>query len=235
MKPKLGLARIISRRDQSIRPIGGAVNVATIGVRTQAGGGPARETPTDEQLVAQALEGGRGAFESLVRRHQRPLVNHLYRQIGRKEHSRDLAQEVFLKVYLSLGSFDPAYRFKTWLYRIASNCAIDYLRKKKPSTCSLHPDARDDRSAGLDATLAGNDPTPHDVLRLRELTDRLETAVHRLPSDFRQLILLRHRQHCRYDEIARITELPLGTVKNRIFRARELLRVDLADLLSREC
>lgn len=188
----------------------------------------------DEVLVARALEGRREAFEMLVRRHRRALVNHLYRQIGRQEAARDLAQEVFLKVYLSLRSFDPAYRFKTWLYRIASNSAIDYLRKKRPATCSLPGWGADEPFAGLDAALAGNDPTPHDMLRLRELQRRLEVAVQRLPDDFRQLILLRHRQHCRYDEIARITELPLGTVKNRIFRARELLRGELADLLGPE-
>jgi RNA polymerase sigma-70 factor (ECF subfamily) len=188
----------------------------------------------DEQLVAWAIDGQRGAFETLVRRHRRALVNHLYRQVGAQEAARDLAQEVFLKVYLSLSSFDPSYRFKTWLYRIASNCAIDHLRKKRPATCSLDRDASDERGSRLDATVAGNGPTPHDMLRLRELQRRLELAVQRLPDDFRQLILLRHRQYCRYDEIARITELPIGTVKNHIFRARELLRGELADLLGRE-
>ena len=200
--------------------------------RSQAAGRDA--TCKDEQLVDWALKGQRRAFETLVRRHRRALVNHLYRQVGRQEAARDLAQEVFLKVYVSLSSFDPTYRFKTWLYRIASNCAIDHLRKKQPATCSLHSDANDERFAGLDTALAGNDPTPHDVLRLRELQVRLEGAIQRLPDNFRQLILLRHRQHCRYDEIARITELPIGTVKNRIFRARELLRGELADLLGRE-
>lgn len=189
---------------------------------------------TDEQLVARALAGARQAFETLVRRHRRPLVNYLFRQVGRQEAARDLAQEVFLKVYLSLASFDPQYRFKTWLYRIASNSAIDHLRKKNPATCSLHPDSREDGAPGLDATLAANGPTPHDALRLRELEGRLEVAVRRLPPDFRQLILLRHRHHCRYDEIARIRELPIGTVKNRIFRAREILRGELADLLGPE-
>jgi RNA polymerase sigma-70 factor (ECF subfamily) len=189
---------------------------------------------SDEQLVAWALKGERGAFEKLVRRHQRPLVNHLYRQIGNQEIARDLAQEVFLKVYQSLARFDPSYRFKTWLYRIASNSAIDHLRKKRPTTCSIHGDDREERGGGLDSTLAGNEPTPDDVLRVRELQDRLETAVSHLPPEFRQLILLRHRQFCRYDEIARITELPLGTVKNRIFRARELLRGELSDLLGGE-
>jgi RNA polymerase sigma-70 factor (ECF subfamily) len=190
--------------------------------------------PSDETLVAEALVGDRRAFERLVRRHQRPLVNHLFRQIGRRENALDLAQEVFLKVYLSLSSFDPAYRFTTWLYRIASNCAIDHLRKKKPQTCSLSAETPDERGWGLAMNLAGNDPTPHEILRLRELQVRLEDAVQSLPPDFRQLILLRHRQHCRYDEIARIADLPLGTVKNRIFRAREMLRGQLGDLLGTE-
>jgi RNA polymerase sigma-70 factor (ECF subfamily) len=141
---------------------------------------------------------------------------------------------VFLKVYLSLATFDPSYRFTTWLYRIASNCAIDHLRKRRPATLSFHAEPAEDGAAGPDATVAGHEPTPHDALRLRELQERLERAIAALPPEFRQLILLRHRLHCRYDEIARITDLPLGTVKNRIFRAREILRRSLADLLPEE-
>ena len=190
--------------------------------------------PTDEQLVVAALAGERRAFEQLVRRHQRALVNHIYRHTNQREGALDLAQEVFLKVYQSLSSFDPKYRFTTWLYRIASNCAIDFLRKKQPQTCSLHTDPSQDRGEGPARTLADTEPTPHDVLRLRELKHRLETAVQNLPVDYRQLILLRHRQLCRYDEIARITQLPIGTVKNRIFRAREMLRNELKDVLEIE-
>lgn len=186
---------------------------------------------TDEILVARSLEGDRAAFARLVDRHQRPLVNHLYRQCGRRETALDLAQEVFLKVYLSLASFDPRYRFTTWLYRIASNCAIDHMRKRRPQTCSMTGNGRGEPGREQDLDVANDGPTPHDLLRLRELERRLELAVSVLPSDFRQLILLRHRLHCRYDEIARITDLPLGTVKNRIFRAREMLRHELADVL----
>ena len=131
--------------------------------------------PTDEQLVAAALAGERRAFEQLVRRHQRALVNHIYRHTNQRDGALDLAQEVFLKVYQSLSSFDPKYRFTTWLYRIASNCAIDFLRKKQPQTCSLHTDPSQDRGEGPARTLADTEPTPHDVLRLRELKHRLET------------------------------------------------------------
>jgi len=196
--------------------------------------GELRDGQSDEQLVEASLAGDRRAFETLVRRHQRPLVNHIYRLTGRREGALDLAQEVFLKVYQSLSSFDPKYRFTTWLYRIASNCAIDHLRKKQPLTCSIHPPSREDTGEGPERTLAGNEPTPHDMLRLRELKGRLETAVSQLPPEYRQLILLRHRQMCRYDEIARIARLPIGTVKNRIFRAREMLRADLRDVLETE-
>lgn len=189
---------------------------------------------SDEALVEATLAGAPDAFETLVRRHRRGLVSHIFRQVGHREMALDLAQDVFLKVYLSLSSFDPRYRFTTWLYRIGSNCAIDHLRRKQPRTCPFAPDAEEDRARDVERTFAGSDPTPHEMLRYRELQRRLEVAVGNLPPDYRQLILLRHRQHCRYDEIARITSLPIGTVKNRIFRAREMLRHELGDLLSSE-
>ncbi len=192
--------------------------------------GPA-ESLSDEALVAQTLGGRRECFEVLVRRHERPLLNYLHRLAGRRDGAMDLAQEVFIKVYLSLASFDPRYRFTTWLYRIASNCAIDQMRKKQPRTCSLGPSREDGVGAAAEGQIQGSDPNPDDILRARELEQRLEKAIARLPLAYRQLILLRHRQHCRYDEIARITRLPIGTVKNRIFRAREILKAELADLL----
>ncbi|MBD3867108.1 MAG: sigma-70 family RNA polymerase sigma factor [Acidobacteria bacterium] len=190
---------------------------------------------TDETLVHRCLNGNRSAFEKLVRRHQKGLVNHLYRLTGQPDTARDLAQEVFIKVYTSLGTFDPRYRFTTWMYRIASNCAIDHLRKRRPQTCSLTVQAAesDDRSQS-DREFAGTEPTPHQMLRCREIQERLEASVEALPSSYRQLILLRHQKHCRYDEIARITGLPIGTVKNRIFRAREILRSQLSDILEAE-
>jgi len=184
--------------------------------------------------VGRALGGDREAFEALVRRHQRALVSHLYRITGQREAALDLAQEVFLKVYVSLSSYDSRFRFTTWLYRIASNCAIDLLRRKEPRTCHLPGEAADDSTDAAPGSLAGHEPTPHEMLSARELQARLEAAIRRLPTEYRQLILLRHRQHCRYDEIARITNLPLGTVKNRIFRAREVLRRDLGDVLEKE-
>jgi RNA polymerase sigma-70 factor (ECF subfamily) len=184
----------------------------------------------DEQLIDQALAGDRDAFGALVLRHERGLVNYIFRLVGSRDLAMDLAQETFLKVFVSLESFDPRYRFTTWLYRIASNGAIDHLRRKQPRTLSLSQPSGDDEGQAA-PVIAGHDPTPDEMLRLRELEVRLDEAIAELPVGYRQLIVLRHRQHCRYDEIARIAQLPLGTVKNRIFRAREILRGRLADLL----
>lgn len=192
---------------------------------------PACPPLPDEALVERSLDGDRDAFEALVRRHQRGVVNYIYRLTGLRDGAADLAQEVFLKVYLSLASFDPRYRFATWLYRIASNCAIDQLRRRQVRTLSLSEPADGSDDGPPPPTPAGTDPDPHDVMRLRELEARLDRAIAELPTAYRQLILLRHRHHQRYDEIARITGLPLGTVKNRIFRARGILRARLADLV----
>jgi RNA polymerase sigma-70 factor (ECF subfamily) len=187
----------------------------------------------DERLVDETLAGDRDAFGALVLRHQRGLVNYIYRLVGSRDVATDLSQEVFLKVFVSLHAFDPRYRFTTWLYRIASNGAIDHLRRRHPRTLSLSQPPAGDESLAAPA-IAGSDPSPDDVLRGREMASRISEAIAELPIAYRQLILLRHRQNCRYDEIARITRLPLGTVKNRIFRAREILRARLADVLGPE-
>jgi RNA polymerase sigma-70 factor (ECF subfamily) len=168
-----------------------------------------------------------------VRRHQKPLLNYLYRLTGARDGAMDLAQEVFIKVYVSLSSFDPRFRFTTWLYRIASNCAIDQMRKKQLRTYAIEPVPGEGERISAEDGMCGRDPTPDEVLRLREIERRLDEAIAALPVAYRQLILLRHKQHCRYDEIARITRLPIGTVKNRIFRAREMLKGQLADVLER--
>ncbi len=203
--------------------------------RARARRGAEGRGSADEELVRRCLDTDRSAFEQLVRRHQKGLVNHLYRLTGQSDTARDLAQEVFIKVYTSLATFDSRYRFTTWMYRIASNCAIDHLRKRRPQTCSLTMPASESEDRGqIDREFAGADPTPHQLLRCREIQERLESSVQALPSSYRQLILLRHQNHYRYDEIARITGLPIGTVKNRIFRAREILRSQLSDILDTE-
>jgi RNA polymerase sigma-70 factor (ECF subfamily) len=178
----------------------------------------------DEALVSSTLEGDRDAFEVLIQRHQKPIAHFLFRMVGDPESALDLAQEVFTRVYFSLRSFDPRYRFTTWVYRIASNAAIDHLRRRRILPVSLdRPSSRDDGTApAIEPVDRG--PAPDDVIATRELARRIEGEIERLPAPYRELIRLRHRNHLTYHQIARATQLPLGTVKNRMFRARETLR-----------
>jgi RNA polymerase sigma-70 factor, ECF subfamily len=178
---------------------------------------------SDEILVARVRAGEVHRYEEVIRRYERPIVNFIYRMIGDYEQSLDLAQEVFFKAYRSLDRFDPTYRFSTWIYRIASNRSIDHLRKQSPALLSLD-DAGDpdkgDAVVQLKSPLRG----PEDLLASRELGARIGEAIEALPAPYRELILLRHLQGMAYENIARVKSLPLGTVKNRLFRAREILR-----------
>jgi RNA polymerase sigma-70 factor (ECF subfamily) len=191
--------------------------------------GPEPETVSDEDLVERILSGEHDRFALLVRRHQRGILAFATRVSGDREASPDIAQETFLKAYCALGSFDPKFRFSTWLYRIASNCAVDHLRRRKARIPSQTAGAVD--PGGTEAQIRATDPSPDQLLRCRELEGRLDREIANLPAQYRQLLHLRHRGQLRYDEIARVTGTPIGTVKNRIFRAREILRERLADLL----
>jgi RNA polymerase sigma-70 factor, ECF subfamily len=188
---------------------------------------PAPESPpplTDELLVARVCAGDVGAYEEIIRRYERPIVNFIYRMIGDYEQSLDLAQEVFFKAYRSLDRFDPTFRFSTWLYRIASNRSIDHLRKQSPTILSLDDQAHGEQGGNRVVQLKCPTRGPEDLLSSQELGARIGEAIDSLPVPSRELILLRHLQGMAYDDIARVTGLPLGTVKNRLFRAREILR-----------
>ncbi|MFQ5701497.1 MAG: RNA polymerase sigma factor [Acidobacteriota bacterium] len=178
---------------------------------------------SDEQVVARILRGHGREFEILVRRHQDALYSFILRMVRDREEALDLCQEVFLKVFNNLERFDPRFRFTTWLYRIASNASIDQLRRRRPGTV-LSLDAPLRGESGSVREFPSKEPTPDQFLQAQETHGHLERALQDLPEGYRRILLLRHRSHRRYDEIARITGLPLGTVKNRIFRAREMLR-----------
>jgi RNA polymerase sigma-70 factor (ECF subfamily) len=178
---------------------------------------------TDEEIVRTVLGGDIDGFEEIIRRHQKPLVNFLYRMVGDLDLALDMAQEVFTKAYLALRRFDERFRFTTWLYRIASNNAIDHLRRHRPPTVSLdQPLQLGDGEVPFELPSLGSSPV--EELQYRETSRRLSDGIGRLPASYRQILLLRHVRHLRYDEIAEVCDLPLGTVKNRIFRARLLLR-----------
>ncbi len=183
---------------------------------------------SDQKLVTRILKGEKDAFEMIMERYQRPIINFTYRMTHDREIALDLAQEVFIKAYNSLNSYNSGYKLSTWLYKIASNHVIDYLRKKEPRWVSIDTSAEED---GRPMDLPAIQENQVDSLVFSEKLEKIQTAIKRLPLSYRRLITLRHVNECSYEEIAAICSLPLGTVKNRIFRAREMLRAELDGIL----
>lgn len=176
---------------------------------------------SDAELVSTAISGREASFEELVRRYQRPIVGYVYRMLGDYEASLDVGQEVFIKVYNSLSRYSCDYKFSTWLYRIAHNAAIDHLRRNTINAQSIETENAD---GAYQLQIECPKPTPEQERERSEWRTEIEIVVRQLPTAYRELIMLRHSRDLSYDEIAEITGLPLGTVKNRLFRAREMMR-----------
>jgi len=178
-------------------------------------------TLTDGDLIVAAVEGRSDSFEELVRRYQRPITGYVFRIVGNYEASLDVTQEVFIKVYNSLAKYSSDYKFSTWLYRIAHNAAVDHLRRNSISPQSLEAENAD---GTFELQLESKASTPEQDHERSQWRTEIEVVVEMLPAPYRELIVLRHGQDLSYDEIAEVTGLPLGTVKNRLFRAREMMR-----------
>lgn len=182
----------------------------------------------EQHAINRVLGGDSSAFEDLVKRYEKPIVNYIFRFIQHYEESLDISQEVFMKAYYALNTYNSAFRFSTWLYRIARNTAIDSMRKKQLNLRSIdEPQTSQDRE--MFYQLPTTDASPEARLRNREFVQNFQEAVQELPEEYREVITMRHINHCSYLEIAEICQIPIGTVKNRIFRGRELLRKRVED------
>lgn len=187
---------------------------------------------SDQQVVAWARQGVEPAFRELVRRYERPVFSLLYRMVRDRALAEDLAQETFVKVLNGIRSYRPEYKFSSWIFKIANNAAIDHLRRKSLDTLSLDgsplaatQDERDATAVQVGSSLE----SPLDEVAARELGSAIERAIARLRPEYRACILLRHVEGYSYEEIAQTLELPLGTVKTYIHRARNELRGYLED------
>ena len=176
---------------------------------------------TDGELITAAIRGREDGFEEIVRRYQRPITGYIYRMLNNYDASLDVTQEVFIKIYNSLERYSSEYKFSTWIYRIAHNAAIDYMRRNSVNQQSIETENAD---GTYQLQIESSRPNPEQERERSEWRKEIETVVKCLPQVYRELILLRHAQDLSYDEIAEVTNLPLGTVKNRLFRAREMMR-----------
>ena len=175
----------------------------------------------DRELVATAAQGLEGGFEELVRRYQRPISAYVYRMVGDYDCALDLTQEIFIKIYASLSRYRPEFKFSTWIYKIAHNAAIDHLRRNAGRERSL---GNGTESEPQQLTIESKGLSPEQQSERAERRLEIESVIRLLPTAYRELIVLRHSQDLTYEEIVEVTGLPLGTVKNRLFRAREMMR-----------
>ncbi|MFW6079470.1 MAG: RNA polymerase sigma factor [Gemmatimonadota bacterium] len=188
---------------------------------------------SDSNVIELAQEGREPAFRELVRRYERPIFSLIYRLVGDRATTEDLSQESFVKVFNALDRYDPSYKFSSWIFKIAHNTALDHLRKKELDTISLHgsPDARDEEEArATSPRVASDEESPEQYAASRELGRELERAIAELRPEYRTAIVLWHVEGHPYEEIAEIMDLPLGTVKTYMHRARKALRQKLAHL-----
>ncbi len=187
---------------------------------------------TDQEVVRHAVAGREAAYRELIRRYQRPVFSLIYRMVRDRELAEDLAQETFIKVLGAIESYRPEFRFSSWIFKIANNAAIDQLRRRGLKTLSLDGSPHAETAEAIEATTLqiGDDAeSPLDEVTNRELGQQIETAIAQLRPEYRSCILLRHVEGRPYEEIAEILDLPLGTVKTYIHRARHELRLLLQD------
>ncbi len=176
----------------------------------------------DSQIIQEALSGKQHAFKELMRRYHDAIYHLIYRMIYDKEEIEDLTQETFIKAFASLSNFNDQYAFSTWLYKIATNHCIDYIRKRKLQTFSINKGLESEEqeySYELPDPSSETDKT----LIEHQRKSMINEAIDALPEKYRRVIILRHREEKDYQEIAKIVHLPVGTVKAHLFRGRELL------------
>lgn len=185
----------------------------------------------DQQLVERAQRGDKRAFELLVIKYQRKLGRLLSRMVRDPGEVEDVTQEAFIKAYRALPNFRGESAFYTWLYRIAINTAKNYLvalGRRAPTTTEFD---NEDAESFDDAEALRDTATPENLLMGREVATAVNRAVEALPDDLRTAITLREIEGLSYEEIAGVMNCPIGTVRSRIFRAREAIAVELRPLL----
>ena len=185
----------------------------------------------DEELVAAVLNGDKERYGELVKRYQGRLVNFLYRLLRDTADAHDVAQEVFFKAYQALDRYDPSYKFSTWLFRVGHNAAIDQLRKRRLQLVSMdRPTGNVEQEKSWE--FPSNERGPYRDLRNLERGEAIQRAIEDLPWEYRELIVMRYFGTLSYDEIANLKEMPLGTVKNKLFRGRQMLKEGLREFLT---
>ncbi len=184
----------------------------------------------DADLVSLAQEGRESAYRELVRRYERPVFSLIFRMVRDREVAEDLSQDSFIKVLNNIDRYRPEFKLSSWLFKIANNVAIDFLRKRQLVTISIDGSPHAASAAEIEATsfdVAVRQESALEEMEAKELGSSIERAIAQLRPEYRNCIMLRHVEGRSYEEIAALLDLPLGTVKTYIHRARHQLRESL--------
>ena len=192
-------------------------------------------TPNDAMLISRCQKADLTAFNTLVSRYKDKIYRYVLRMTGSAEDAEDLTQEVFVRMYTSIGGFRRDASLSTWLYRIAGNLCTDSFRKNKNARFNTSLDAPIDGAGGENGAgreVADESYAPDALWGRKELSEQIETALGSLPPKLRSAVILHDVEGLAYDEIAQTEGVPLGTVKSRIFNARAALRESLKNYLN---
>lgn len=180
---------------------------------------------SEQDLIKKAQEGNAEAFEQLIADYEKRILNYCFRMLGNLSDAEDAAQEVFVKVYRFIDSFNGQSSFSTWLYRIASNVCLDLLRKAKrqpKDTVSIHQENEEGESYSI--AIEDTEPDPYERAQLSEAQRVLKEALNQLSDEHKQVVILRDIEGLSYEEIAEAMGIAPGTVKSRLNRARQVLK-----------
>lgn len=182
----------------------------------------------DSAVVERCLEGDKEAFADLVYKYEVPVYNLVYRMVGDREEAKDITQQAFLNAFSSLSSFKRELKFSNWLYKIGTNLCIDYLRKgsqrKKISIEEMMDNSRGEELINK-ATMENKTQENWDI------NERVQKAINNLPEHYRAAVVLKHIQDLNYEEASQVLNIPVGTIKTRVHRARKILYEELKDLM----
>ena len=203
----------------------------TVIIKTKCQGGRLSDKDIDQQLVIRAQQGEKKAFELLVVKYQRKLLRLISRLVRDPAEAEDVAQEAFIKAYRALPQFRGDSAFYTWLYRIGVNTAKNFLVSQGRRPPSSTEKDNEEAETFEDADALRDINTPESMLLSKEIANTVNTAMAKLPEELRTAISLREIEGLSYDEISEVMNCPIGTVRSRIFRAREAIAAELRPLL----
>ncbi|MEL6133965.1 MAG: sigma-70 family RNA polymerase sigma factor [Bacteroidota bacterium] len=189
-----------------------------------------KNTQEDRELVAAAKQGESHAFETLLKKYRKSVYYMLLKMVRNADDAEDLTQEAFAKAFNSIEKFDSKFAFSTWLFRIATNNTIDFIRKKRVQTVSIDAPVEGEDGSSMRFDVRDDDLDPNAAMLKKQRSRYLHMAIEKLPEKYRVLVKLRYFEELSYEEIATELQIPLGTVKAQLFRARELLNQELKNI-----